>query len=65
MCDGVLAAVVAAQGRFDGRREFLALLRDDVAVVFFAGAAQGFEEDDEEDYADAGAGEHGGGFDAP
>lgn len=41
------------------------MLGDDVAVIFFAGAAEGFEYDDEEDYADAGAGEGGLGFDAP
>ena len=41
------------------------MLGDDVAVVFFSGAAEGFEGDDKEDYADAGAGEGGLGFDAP
>jgi hypothetical protein len=34
------------------------VLRDKIAVVFFAGAAQEFEQDDEQDDADAGAGEH-------
>lgn len=33
------------------------MLGYDVAVVFFAGAAEEFEGDDEEDDADAGAGE--------
>lgn len=35
------------------------MLLDDVAIVFFGRAPQEFEEDDEEDYSDAGAGEHG------
>ena len=35
------------------------MLLDDVAIVFFRCASQKFEEDDEEDYSDAGAGEHG------
>lgn len=33
------------------------MLGDDVAVVFFAGATEEFESNDEEDDADAGAGE--------
>jgi hypothetical protein len=41
------------------------VLVDDVAVVFFAGAAEGFKNDDEEDDADAGAGEGAVGSDAP
>lgn len=41
------------------------MLIDDVAVVLLAGAAQGFEDDYEEDHADAGAGEGALGFDTP
>jgi len=35
------------------------VLLDDVAIVFFGCAPQKLEEDDEEDYSDARAGEHG------
>jgi hypothetical protein len=41
------------------------MLGHDVAVVFFACAAQELEDDDEENYADAGAGEGALGLDAP
>lgn len=34
------------------------MLVDDVAVVLFAGAAEGFEKDYEEDHANARSGEH-------
>jgi hypothetical protein len=41
------------------------VLRDDVSIVFFSGAAQGFEDDYEEDYANARAGEGALRLDAP
>lgn len=41
------------------------MLTDEVAVVFLACATEHFERHDEEDHADAGAGEHAFGGDSP
>lgn len=41
------------------------ILVQDVAVVFFCETAEELEGHDEEYYADAGPGEHGGRFDLP
>lgn len=41
------------------------VLVDDVMIVFLAGAAEGFEQDDKKDYTDAGSGEHAFGSNVP
>ena len=41
-----------------GRRQRSSVLRNDIAIVLLASATQRFEDNNEEDNADAGAGEH-------
>lgn len=65
-CRHLAVTVYGGRGRrLGGGCEGAGVLRNDVAVVFFAGATEEFEEDYQEDYTDAGACEHAFGCDVP
>jgi hypothetical protein len=58
-------SVGGGRGADGGGSEGLGVLRDDITIKFLGSATKEFEEENEEDDADTGAGEHALGTDVP